>query len=409
MSTRKPQKLKSRRDRGMIIVGAVIGLLVLLTAIHFGLGVIGLYMGPEALGDSSPSWSSDGTKVAFSSDESGHSDIYVMNPDGTERVNLTNREAKDIDPAWSPDGEWIVFLSRTQGKTDIHRVRPDGTGLSSLTAYPAQRYGRPVWSPDGTKIAFTSNRDADPPPQVGPTPVPFFDDVPEFPGAAPRPELYVMNADGSDQTRLTFNLFFDGNPTWSPDSQQIAFQSREDGDHEIHVINVDGSGLTKLTDNDAADVFPAWSPDGRFIAFSSNRPKSEFGRQLTEAARREYAMAAAATDFEIYIMNSDGSGTFNWTQTTSLWDSIPSWSPDGDWIAFEARPHLTFTQRGSARDIYIKRFDGSNLTNVSNARAQGQEGNKGPIVWSPDSNRIAFVTARYGTPKVQSVKLIDPS
>ena len=409
MSTRKPQKLKSRRDRGMIIVGAVIGLLVLLTAIHFGLGVIGLYMGPEALGDSSPSWSSDGTKVAFSSDESGHSDIYVMNPDGTERVNLTNREAKDIDPAWSPDGEWIVFLSRTQGKTDIHRVRPDGTGLSSLTAYPAQRYGRPVWSPDGTKIAFTSNRDADPPPQVGPTPVPFFDDVPEFPGAAPRPELYVMNADGSDQTRLTFNLFFDGNPTWSPDSQQIAFQSREDGDHEIHVINVDGSGLTKLTDNDAADVFPAWSPDGRFIAFSSNRPKSEFGRQLTEAARREYAMAAAATDFEIYIMNSDGSGTFNWTQTTSLWDSIPSWSPDGAWIAFEARPHLTFTQRGSARDIYIKRFDGSNLTNVSNARAQGQEGNKGPIVWSPDSNRIAFVTARYGTPKVQSVKLIDPS
>ncbi len=409
MSTRKPQKLKSRRDRGMIIVGAVIGLLVLLTAIHFGLGVIGLYMGPEALGDSSPSWSSDGTKVAFSSDESGHSDIYVMNPDGTERVNLTNREAKDIDPAWSPDGEWIVFLSRTQGKTDIHRVRPDGTGLSSLTAYPAQRYGRPVWSPDGTKIAFTSNRDADPPPQVGPTPVPFFDDVPEFPGAAPRPELYVMNADGSNQTRLTFNLFFDGNPTWSPDGEKIAFQSREDGDHEIHVINVDGSGLTKLTDNDAADVFPAWSPDGRFIAFSSNRPKSEFGRQLTEAARREYAMAAAATDFEIYIMNSDGSGTFNWTQTTSLWDSIPSWSPDGDWIAFEARPHLTFTQRGSARDIYIKRFDGSNLTNVSNARAQGQEGNKGPIVWSPDSNRIAFVTARYGTPKVQSVKLIDPS
>ena len=175
------------------------------------------------------------------------------------------------------------------------------------------------------------------------------------------------------------------------------------------MINVDGSGLTKLTDNDAADVFPAWSPDGRFIAFSSNRPKSEFGRQLTEAARREYAMAAAATDFEIYIMNSDGSGTFNWTQTTSLWDSIPSWSPDGAWIAFEARPHNAFTQRGSARDIYIKRFDGSNLTNVSNARAQGQEGNKGPIVWSPDSNRIAFVTARYGTPKVQSVKLIDPS
>lgn len=409
MSTRKPQKLKSRRDRGMIVVGAVVVCIAIVTVGTWIVVGIALNRAPEALGDSSPSWSSDGAKVAFSSDESGHSDIYVMNVDGTERVNLTNREAKDMDPAWSPDGEWIVFLSRMQGKTDIHRVRPDGTGLASLTAYPAQLYGSPVWSPDGSKIAFTSNRDADPPPQLGPTPVPFFDDVPEFPGAAPRPELYVMNADGSDQTRLTFNLFFDGNPTWSPDSERIAFQSREDGDHEIHVINVDGSGLTKLTDNDAADVFPAWSPDGRFIAFSSNRPKSEFGRQLTEAARREFAMAPSATDFEIYIMNSDGSGTFNWTQTTSLWDSVPSWSPDGAWIAFEARPHNAFTQRGSARDIYIMKFDGSNLTNVSNARARGQEGNQGPIVWSPDSNRIAFITARYGTPKVQSVKLIDPS
>ena len=408
----KPQKLKSRRDKGLIVLVAVIGGGIALTyAIIFGLGTIGLYLGPDALGDSAPTWSSDGSKIAFSSDETGHLDIYVMNTDGTGRVNLTNREAKDMDPAWSPNGKWIAFLSRSQGATDIHRVRPDGSDLSSLTSFPAQEYGRPVWSPDGTKIAFTSNREAERPPQLEPTPEPLFDDAPEFPGSAPRPELYVMNADGSGQTRLTFNVFFDGNPTWSPDGERIAFQSRSDGDHEIYVINVDGSGLAKLTDNDYADIFPAWSPDGRYIAFSSNRAKTEFGNELSEAARRNFrtVFAGGPTDFEIYIMEPDGSETFNWTRTTSLGDSSPSWSPDGTWIAFEARPYNAFTQRGSARDIYVMRFEGADLTNITGAMARNQEGNEGPIVWSPDGSHIAYVTKRYGTPRIQAVRIFNPS
>ncbi len=407
----KPQKLKSRRDKGMIVVGVIIGFLVLLTAIFYGIGTFGLYIGSDALGDSTPTWSSDSTKVAFSSDETGDLDIYVMNADGADRINLTNRDAKDMHPAWSPTGEWIAFLSRTQGKTDIHRVRPDGSGLTSLTNHPAQEYSRPVWSPDGTKIAFTSNRDADPPPQVGPTPVPLFDDAPEFPAAAPRPELYVMNADGSGQTRLTFNFFFDGNPTWSPDGERIVFQSRSDGDHELFIINVDGSGLTKLTDNDYADIFPAWSPDGRFIAFSSNRPKTEFGKELSEAARRNFRtiFATGPVDMDIYIMSPDGGDTYNWTQTSSLWDSGPSWSPDGTWIAFEARPHATVQFQMTGNDIYVKNFEGSNLTNLTNAQARNLDGNQGPIVWSPDGSHIAFVTGRYGTPQIQTVRISNSS
>ncbi len=407
----KTKKLKSRRDRGMIVVGAIAAIIAVTTVGGWVVSGIALNKAPDALGHSAPSWSDDSTKVAFSSDETGDLDIYVMNADGTGRVNLTNREAKDTDPTWSPDGEWIAFLSRAQGNTDIHRVRPDGSGLSTLTSFPAQLYSRPVWSPDGSMIAFTSNRDAEPPPQLGPTPLPYFDDVPEFPGAAPRPELYVMNADGSDQTRLTFNFLFDGNPTWSPDSQRLAFQSREDGDHEIYVVNVDGSSLTKLTDNEYADVFPAWSPDGQFIAFSSNRPKTEFGREMSEAARRNFptVFTASPVDFDIYIMNTDGSGIHNWTLTSSLWDSSPSWSPDGAWIAFEARPHLMFTQKGAARDIYVMRFEGADLTNITGAMARNQEGNEGPIVWSPDGSQVAFVTERYGTPQVQTVQVFNSS
>ena len=402
----KPKKIKGRTDRGLIVVGVIVGIIAITTA-----GGCLLNQGPDALGDSAPSWSADSTKLAFSSDETGNQDIYVMNADGTGRVKLTDREAKDTEPSWSPDGEWIAFLSRTQGKTDIHRVRSDGTGLSTLTKFPAQLYSRPIWSPDGTKIAFTSNRDADPPPQLGPTPVPFHDDAPEFPGAAPRPELYVMNADGSGQTRLTFNFLFDGNPTWSPDSQRLAFQSREDGDHEIYVVNADGSGLTKLTDNEDADIFPAWSPDGRVIAFSSNRPKSGFGSELTEAARRDDATSGNPVDFEIYIMSPEGNGIVNRTQTTSLEDSRPSWSPDGVWIAFEGRPNFPTedTVVGAGADIYVMQFEGGNLRNLTNAQTKNLDGNRGPIVWSPDGNHIAYVTERYGTPQIQTVRIFNSS
>ena len=197
----KPKKIKGRTDRGLIVVGVIAGIIAITTA-----GGCVLNQSPDALGESAPSWSADSTKLAFSSDETGNQDIYVMNADGTGRVKLTDREAKDMEPSWSPDGEWIAFLSRSQGKTDIHRVRPDGSGLASLTVHPAQLYSRPIWSPDGTKIAFTSNRDADPPPQLEPTPAPFFDDAPEFPGAAPRPELYVMNADGSGPNETHLQL-----------------------------------------------------------------------------------------------------------------------------------------------------------------------------------------------------------
>ena len=402
----KPKKIEGRTDRGLIVVGVIAGIIAITTA-----GGCSLDGTPDALGDSAPTWSADSARLAFSSDETGNQDIYVMNADGTGRVKLTDRESKDTEPSWSPDGEWIAFLSRTQGKTDIHRVRPDGSGLASLTNHPAQLYSRPIWSPDGTKIAFTSNRDADPLPQLGPTPVPFHDDAPEFPGAAPRPELYVMNADGSGQTRFTFNFFFDGNPTWSPDSQRLAFQSRADGDHEIYVVNVDGSGLTKLTDNEDADIFPAWSPDGRVIAFSSNRPKSGFGSELTEAARRDDATSGNPVDFEIYIMSPEGNGIVNRTQTTSLEDSRPSWSPDGVWIAFEGRPNFPTedTVVGAGADIYVMQFEGGNLRNLTNAQTKNLDGNRGPIVWSPDGNHIAYVTERYGTPQIQTVRIFNSS
>lgn len=116
--------------------------------------------------------------------------------------------------------------------------------------------------PAGGKIAFVSDRDGN-------------------------PEIYVMNADGSQQTRLTYNLATDTGPSWSPDGKQIAFLSDRDETPGIYVMDMDGSNLTRLTAQYAYSA-PIWSPDGEWVAFSGEgrdiyvvRPDSSQEVQLT--------------------------------------------------------------------------------------------------------------------------------
>jgi Tol biopolymer transport system component len=118
-------------------------------------------------------------KIAFESDRSGNNDIWVMNADGTNPVQLTTDPAGDHTPAWSPDGTKIAFVSdRDGGNFEIYVMNADGSGQTRLTDDPAQDFD-PTWSPDGSRIAFVSDRDDG-----------FFD-------------IFVMNADGSGPTNLT--------------------------------------------------------------------------------------------------------------------------------------------------------------------------------------------------------------
>ena len=182
-------------------------------------------------------------------------------------------------------------------------------------------------------------------------------------------QLCVMNADGSGVTQLTQDEGFSRFPTWSPDGRRIAFQRKE----SIYVMNADGSGVTRLTDDSRLDWFPAWSPDGRKIAFASSLPSADGNWK-----------------YDIYVMNADGSGVTRLTDDARS-DHSPSWSPDGQRIAFNS-------DRGAQGgmytkfEVYVMDADGSDVTQITNQPGDGH-GVYEPPSWSPDGQRIAFSSA----------------
>jgi len=264
--------------------------------------------------------------------------------------------------------------------------------LASLSAIllvtaPAAGRGTAVRSVQAsTKIAFQSNRDGD------------------F-------EIYVMNADGSGQRRLTQNPAKDASPAWSPDGRRIAFSSdRGTRFSDIYVMNADGSRQRRLTRSPADDISPAWSPNGRRIAFVSDRgtTTSDYNtniwvmnadgsrpRQLTNSLTaasdpawspdgRKIAFAAGTYTSQIYVMNADGSHLRLLTRARSG-GAAPAWSPDGRKIAFTIGARATSEPADDPGKIYVMKRNGTARRNLT----RNAVGNSGPA-WSPDGRRIAF-------------------
>jgi Tol biopolymer transport system component len=278
-------------------------------------------------------------------------DIYTMDANGTNVIRLTTDPAPDFDPVWSPDGTQIAFRSHrhVNGDVEVYVMDADGSNQTNLTNDPASDYS-PAWSPDGTQIAFASNRDGDP------------------------NEIYVINVDGSNARRVTDNPGIDEYPTWSPDGKQIAFHCtfgrtlpQGVGDFEICVINADGTGLIQLTDTPGENGLPAWSPDGSQIAFQSNR---DGWPTLPDYTPLGYASDRFG-EFDIYIMDVDGSNQTNLTQNPREDEDFTAWSREG---------HLIFSRYGC---LMVMNADGTGLARISEGQCTGLDSGSFPDWYQP--------------------------
>ena len=182
-------------------------------------------------------------------------------------------------------------------------------------------------------------------------------------------EIYTMNSDGTNPTRITHDPAGATSPVWSPNGRQIAYHSTRGSqvvpDANIWVIDVDGKNLRQLTHDPKHDNYPDWSPDGLQIAFDSDRLSKEGEWPTTE----------------IFVMDTDGE---NIKQVTDVgFASNPRWSPDGEWILFEG-----IIDQG--RQIYAIRPDGTDMWMVSAPRPETGMYLGG---WSPDGRRVVYIAA----------------
>jgi len=283
-------------------------------------------------------------RISFMSDRDVNYEIYVMELDGSNLVNITNNEAEDGLPAWSSKKEAIAFLS-TRGVSfaSIYRMDVKGEEVTLLVSEMPIIAISPEWSPNGEWLAF---------------------DI----GQSGQSDVFLVSYDGGDVRNLTDHPSANRFADWSPDSEKVIFTSnRADLTTNYPVIfelTLETGEIIPLTESDTASALAVWSPDGTKIALASDREG----------------------DVEIYVMDSDGSNLIRLTESVGF-DGFPQWSPDGTKIAF-----ITF--RDENPEIYVMDRDGSNQINLTNHPAQDASG--GGFSWSPDGSQILFDTDRDG-------------
>lgn len=202
-------------------------------------------------------------------------DIYAVDRDGTNVKRLTHYDVYTAEGVLSPDGKRIVFTSLESGDLEIYTMNVDGTDVRRLTHTPGYD-GGPWWSPDGKKIVYRANHPAD---SAG---LAQYRSLLAQKLVRPsRVELFIMNADGSDQRQITRLGGANFGPSWTPDGSRIIFSSNyrdpRGGNFDLYMIDESGVGLEQITTDPGFDGFPMFSPDGRKLIWASSRGASRSG------------------------------------------------------------------------------------------------------------------------------------
>jgi len=240
--------------------------------------------------------SPDGKKILFESRVGANYQLFTMNLDGTSQVQLT-RDATDHDlPSWSPDGKKIAFVSDRTGHELIYVMNADGTGEQEPVSDPNADSIHPQWSPDSTKLIYCLDDDLHPP-KKNASDILVLDlatkkittlitgGVNTYPSYSPdgtkvafrrmigdmNSEVFVANSDGTNQRNISNHMAFDGWPSWSPDSKQIAFASNRRSSYQIFLMNADGSNVRLLSNTEGRATEPRFSVDGASVFFSNCR------------------------------------------------------------------------------------------------------------------------------------------
>ena len=285
-------------------------------------------------------WSKDGQWITFQSTRNGRTcdEQFVMKADGSQLHRISDGRGKTTCGWFFPDGKRLFFGSSTAhdsacpprpdpskgyvwplDKYDIYTVNRDGKNLKRLTNYNVYT-AEGVLSPDGKKIVFTSLKDGD-------------------------LDIYTMNADGTDVKQLTHTLGYDGGAWWSPDGKKIAYRAHHPKDTtevrqykellaqglirpskvELYVMNADGSDNHQVTALGGANFGPSWTPDGKKIIFASNY------------------FAPRSGNFELFLVSADAkmAGPDQLEQLTfnPSFDGFPMFSPDGKHLIFASNRH----------------------------------------------------------------------
>jgi YD repeat-containing protein len=382
--------------------------------------------------DSFPVWSPAGNKIAFQSARNDlYYQVYVMNSDGSNQINLSNGTTNDGLPSWSPDGTKIAFTSERDhpGTPSIYMMNADGSNQTRLTFSAAGiRDEQPAWSPDGMKLVFTSTRDSV---------VESWQETDEEGGIIQRTavrtnkEVYLMNADGSNQIRLTNSLEDDDSPTWSSDGTKIVFRSEREREccdpvQQVWMMNADGTNQVDLSNSGFGDYSPNWQRIAGNLAPTVSLTSPIGGTTLTALANMTITANANDSDGTISrvdfyqgttLIGTDTTAPYSiaWNNVTQGAYSITAKATDNSGAATTSGPaSITVVDFSSARVDPVNRTGGGGVDLLSgNANWSlpilGLKGRAGldlglslsynSLVWTKDAstNSIKF-DADQGTP-----------
>lgn len=264
-------------------------------------------------------------KIAFSSYISRNWEIWIVDPDGTNPIQLTHTAHEEQYPAWSSDGSKIAYATN-EGEIWIAET---GKELQKIPNLP-RNCTHPAWSPDGTEIVFTSYT---------------------FKEGKEDSDLWIADLKQRKVRKLMEQEGIQRNPAWSPDGSTIVYTSAYRGNRgrpieDLWVVDANGINPRCLVANNSSNIQPDWSPDGRRIAFATDQ----------------------TGNMEIWMVGKDGKNARQLTYDKA-YDADPNWSPDGSKICF-------VSTRGGKMDIWVMDSDGGNLkqlTGLSDLQADSKE------------------------------------